>query len=235
MKTIFNEKIVEFLKHQKWNLTVDFVMVTLIPFFVNRSYTLAEDKSPAFYILSLNALALCAHILYRTIKPKFTNSDLDRIEGVVPALYVAMLVLLLFYYTVEWYALGEYGGTECFRGALCDLQEAFYFSVSTSTTLGYGDLKPTSDAARIFACTQVITSLLYGSIGFAFLMRNIVSSRITTEVFYQERDVTTSLPQSEIHKVSVEQWPSVAYALQCSARSYQYSLQQGKPGSWTNV
>lgn len=235
MIATFKEKFIDFIKRSKFNLAANFIMVLAVPLVINNKYMFAEDKSPAFYLLSLNGLLLYGHILYRTIKPNFTQSDLKRMDGVVPLLYILMFLLLIFYFTGQWYALGGYGGTACYGDSACDLQEALYFSVSTSTTLGYGDLKPTSDAARIFACTQVITSLLHGVVGFAFLMRNIVTSGTITDIYYHELDVANSLPRSNTLRVPVEQWPEMADNLRNTSKCFVYSLERGRPGTWINL
>jgi len=49
-----------------------------------------------------------------------------------------------------------------------DLIEAFYFSVATLTTVGYGDLHPTNDLSRIFTA-------LYVLIGVGFLLTMVTT------------------------------------------------------------
>ncbi len=46
----------------------------------------------------------------------------------------------------------------------------FYFSFTTLTTLGYGDITPTSDLARVLANLQAIVGMLYPSIFIARLV-----------------------------------------------------------------
>lgn len=40
-----------------------------------------------------------------------------------------------------------------------DIIEAFYFSVATLTTVGYGDLHPTSDVSRLFTAAYILTGI----------------------------------------------------------------------------
>lgn len=41
-----------------------------------------------------------------------------------------------------------------------DLVSAFYFSIATQSTVGYGDLHPMRDYAKIIVCVHIVTSLL---------------------------------------------------------------------------
>lgn len=56
------------------------------------------------------------------------------------------------------------------------LAESFYFTVATLTTVGYGDLAPTSDASRIWTALFIlvgvgIVATALGSIGSAYAQR----------------------------------------------------------------
>jgi hypothetical protein len=53
-----------------------------------------------------------------------------------------------------------------------DLIEAFYFCVATLTTVGYGDLHPTSDASRLFTAFYALAG-----VGFILTFVTVVARR----------------------------------------------------------
>ncbi len=61
---------------------------------------------------------------------------------------IAGLLLIgtfVFYYLEDW-----------------TLMESFYFTVSTLTTVGYGDFVPTNDASRFFTAFYILTGVAIG-------------------------------------------------------------------------
>ena len=74
--------------------------------------------------------------LYRAwLKPNFRST-----------LFIAAIILIsgtLFYSNVEGWSVVD----------------ALYFSVMTLTTIGYGDLHPTSDLSKIFTCFYAIVGI----------------------------------------------------------------------------
>jgi voltage-gated potassium channel len=55
--------------------------------------------------------------------------------------------------------------------------EAFYFSVTTLTTVGFGDLHPTSDLSRLFTTAYVLVG-----VGFILGFVNVVARRAVDRV-----------------------------------------------------
>ncbi|WP_158244317.1 ion channel [Trinickia dabaoshanensis] len=194
------------------------------------------NKSPAFYLLSLSGVALYVCILCRCINPQFTKSDSFRLEGIIPTLYALTFISLILFYASGWYFLGNYNGHQCSDGD-CDFKEAFYFSVATSTTVGYGDFFPKTDAARIFASIQVLTSLFHGLFGLAFLMRHLVAPGSTSYVFYRElSDKKSNLKISKkIKREPIETWHEKVGDLRQTGKRHAYSVDQGKENSWLEI
>ena len=55
-----------------------------------------------------------------------------------------------------------------------ELPTALYFSIVTITTTGYGDISPASDFARLIACWEIVTGLLYQVFVFSLVASLIV-------------------------------------------------------------
>ncbi len=56
--------------------------------------------------------------------------------------------------------------------------EAFYFSVVTITTVGYGDLTPTSDLSRLFTAIYILGGVSIGIVTLSLVGSEILSNRV---------------------------------------------------------
>lgn len=65
-------------------------------------------------------------------------------------------------------------------GADSSFEDAFYFSVVTFLTIGYGDLSPASDAGKIFFLLYCISSLV--------LQLTIVSELVSSTISFRPTD-----------------------------------------------
>ncbi len=63
-----------------------------------------------------------------------------------------------------------------------DIIEAFYFSVSSLTTVGYGDLHATNDLSRLFTSIYVLTG-----VGFILSFVNVIAHQVTKPVIKRIR------------------------------------------------
>ncbi len=92
-------------------------------------------------------------------------------KRVVIAVSLTALVVLIGGGTILFHALEEWTWAQ-----------SFYFTIVTITTVGYGDLTPTSDATRIVTALFILfgVSIGAGIISFygSHLMKNRVSKRI---------------------------------------------------------
>ena len=59
-----------------------------------------------------------------------------------------------------------------------DVIEAFYFSVTVLTTVGFGDLHPTSDASRLFTAMYMLLGIGF-VLGFISIAARQAASRVT--------------------------------------------------------
>eukprot|EP00605_Chrysophyceae_sp_TOSAG23-4_P000823 GSChrysophyteH1.ASY1.ANO1.913.1 assembled CDS len=101
----------------------------------------------------------------------------------------AFLVYLLFSSVVYWYMEDlEYG-------------DAFYLSLITFTTIGYGDISPTRDSTKIFTCIFVFVNLLLVGQLLDYVVDTVVEQRRQDQQEFLENvfDSETKESDSERH------------------------------------
>ena len=83
--------------------------------------------------------------------------DLDVVCGAL-ALYLLIAVTwAISYMILQWFDPKSFAGLD---GSM-DWQQFLYFSLTTITTLGYGDMVPLSPFARIWSTLEAVTGVLY--------------------------------------------------------------------------
>lgn len=126
------------------------------------SSALYEDK---FFILTssvISALFISAALV--TINRRIFREkkvDSDTIEGGIAVFFMIGTLWALIYRIVavlDPNAFSELGNTSSLFSSL------FYFSFTTLTTLGYGDVTPISDLARTLSNLEAIVGVLYPNI-----------------------------------------------------------------------
>ncbi len=101
------------------------------------------------------SILLCTIVLMQTFRDGPVT--LHRIQG---AIVIYLLISLFF--ALIYHSLYLAYGTEAFRGlTVSDRQELMYFSLTTLTTTGYGDITPVNAAARSLANLESLIGQLY--------------------------------------------------------------------------
>jgi voltage-gated potassium channel len=97
-----------------------------------------------------------------------------KIKTIYLAYIIGMFVLLLVGTTLT-YVVGQNGG---FNVPITSFVTALYFTVATVTTVGYGDIFPVTDGARVFVILLIIVgiSVIFG--GLVQISGEFVNSRI---------------------------------------------------------
>ena len=85
--------------------------------------------------------------------------------------------------------------------------QAFYFSVTTLTTVGYGDLHPTSDASRMFTAIFILIGVgimlaSLGTIASSYMKMTERQSMLAHEKRLKKKDIDHPKPNDE-----PEHWP----------------------------
>ncbi len=117
-------------------------------------------------VITISFLTMAIVIINREI---FTvkKVNVDTIKGGISIFLLIGFLWALFYSTI--YILNP----NAFSSSIETIDlfgSMFYFSFTTLTTLGYGDITPTSDLARTLANFQAIVGMLYPSIFIARLV-----------------------------------------------------------------
>jgi hypothetical protein len=144
------------------------------------AYTSARYPSHegAFYVAAATGIFMLTLLLFRMTQIELKDSEIAQQDWTIPFAYAAGFVLLILFYVIEWYFLGDYGPpTSGDKATLLreiatrpGLQDAIYFSIVTSTTLGYGDLAPLTYGAKMLAATQALACSIYTVTGLAILL-----------------------------------------------------------------
>jgi len=120
---------------------------------------ICADLSMAYYCVCLGAI-----ILIRTFTQK--NITIYRVQG---GLIVYMLISFLF--ALLYHMVFIIYGSASFNGLTIGMRTDFmYFSLSTLTTAGYGDITPVNSLARSLANLESLTGQLFPSILIARLV-----------------------------------------------------------------
>mmetsp|Transcript_26161 Transcript_26161/g.38971 ORF Transcript_26161/g.38971 Transcript_26161/m.38971 type:complete len:646 (-) Transcript_26161:105-2042(-) len=77
------------------------------------------------------------------------------------------------------------------------IRDSLYFSVVTFTTVGYGDVKPKSDGAKLFSCAFALAGIGIIGIALGYIGQNIVQAQMLSPIRPQRK-----LKQSEVGRSS---------------------------------
>lgn len=90
-------------------------------------------------------------------------------------IYVGAIAAVVVYGTVGSFVLGQYGN---FNVAIKTPIEALYFTVTTISTVGYGDIVPVTDLGRVFTIVLIISGLSIFLSAVTVLSSDFLSTRV---------------------------------------------------------
>ena len=123
--------------------------------------------------LSLVAVVVLAYVLLAQV---FRDDAINmmRVQGAVAA-YLLIGVAYAYAYLLDWHV--NPGAITSTEGPMARLSDWLYFSFCTLSTVGYGDIVPTSRLSRSLATAEAITGQLYLAITIARLVGMEIGSR----------------------------------------------------------
>lgn len=119
---------------------------------------LSEDGTGANVIGDLALIGLVFFTIYLILRPLLTarTTDFDSLCAAIGAYLLIGIAWALSYVVVERLAPGSFGLETEFPWS-----DALYFSLTTLTTLGYGDITPASPVAGVWATLEAVFGQLY--------------------------------------------------------------------------
>ena len=105
------------------------------------------------------------------------NDNSERADRVIIARIIFTLFAIVFVYAGLIYEMEHAINPATFRTFL----DAFYFSVVTMTTVGYGDVTPVSDGGRLFTVLMILTGIALVPWQIGDLIQRLVRSRAPLE------------------------------------------------------
>jgi voltage-gated potassium channel len=122
---------------------------------------------------------------------RLSRSQHPVVDGVI--LLLLMFALLLLGYAFLYHSLSFYDA-EAFTTAIATKISAVYFSVTTLSTVGFGEISPGNDTARLVVMSQMILDLTLLGLGVKLLSQ--ASKNRAQELASQSGDSDQPAPQS---------------------------------------
>lgn len=120
--------------------------------------------------------------LARYFKSDRWITDPDGADKIIIARIIFTLFAIVFVYAGLIYEMEHAVNPQTFRTFL----DAFYFSVVTMTTVGYGDVTPISDGGRLFTVLMILTGIALVPWQIGDLIRRLLRSRAPVETACQQ-------------------------------------------------
>jgi hypothetical protein len=141
--------------------------VVVLYFVVPATPRLPADAVVARGVTSALWLLLLAWLLVRQLRLQVDQGD-RRIDGLVVSVVAVVVVFSLAFYLMALQRPGEIAG-------LHTRVDALYFTMSTLTTVGFGDVHATGQTARVLVLVQMVFNVVFVTTAAALLSSRIRS------------------------------------------------------------
>jgi hypothetical protein len=165
--------ILSVLKNSRYVTVIGLLAITAVIF------NWVSDFQPTTNVLIAHSLAsMCFNLLFALVilQKTFKAGDItiQRIQGSIVVFLLAGLM-----YAYVFHAIYLYAGTSSFNNVSgIGLKEFLYFSFTSLTTMGYGDITPVHPLARSLANSEALVGQLYPAILIARLVSMEMESSI---------------------------------------------------------
>lgn len=124
-----------------------------------------------FYAYMITNLTLCAFTILILLLARKDFSKSNAAGGTI--FTIVSLITLLFYSSYGALYFGD-----GFKPEIFNLETAFYYAVVTMTTVGYGDIVPVSQAARLFAVSIIVSGIALFATSITTIFGPLISGSI---------------------------------------------------------
>lgn len=148
-----------------WLITVGLLAVTVVQGYL-------QTRAAGFYPLLVVVLSVV------TIAVLLSNHDhFQRPLDLTTTQWSALIALVgaLVYGTVGTYTLRD----QFSSGAVTNLADAFYFTIVTGSTVGYGDISPQTTTARLFDVSLLVVNVASFALAVGVLLTPAIEARIS--------------------------------------------------------
>jgi len=152
------------IKNMKLRMILIFILTLLVLLgsgilFKSHSFEIADNLVVALFCMLLGGI-----VLLRTFSEGPVT--IHRIQGAI-----VMYLLLSYVFTMIYHSIYLLEGEAAFKGlSASDRKEFMYFSLTTLTTVGYGDITPAIASTRSLANLEALVGQLYPAILIARLV-----------------------------------------------------------------
>lgn len=135
------------------------------------------DRTVLIYLSYLILLLFCLLVLAVVTKDVIFSGTIDanRLVGSACIYFLLGLVWALLYFLLDTLLPNSFSGISAGNSGQGALQDFIYYSFVTLTTLGYGDILPLSNAARVLSYMEASCGVLY----IAILVASLVGTHLS--------------------------------------------------------
>ena len=130
----------------------------------SRSLTVEAGANLAFIVFAIFVIVI---LLRRIVTAKVVDAEV--ILGSVSMYLLIAIAWAVSYGLIDALAPGSFSGAS--EGTAASFNQFLYFSLTTMTTLGYGDVTPLTPLARVWSTLEAVTGVFY----LAVLVARLVS------------------------------------------------------------
>ena len=149
-----------------WLIQTGLAAALVVGYFLLPLDLLGPHRPVLSWTLFAGALSLVALLLLRQIRDVLMNRPSAR-PGLVIPLLMCLSVLV---FSAAYYALAKQPGE--FMG-LTTRMDALYFTTTTLATVGYGDVTPRGQAARVITVLQILYTFVFLTAAATALTRHV--------------------------------------------------------------
>lgn len=146
---------------RKWLLVyLGFAFISMVANMISTAFPSEQTSS---FIDYLTSLIMQGMLLYMVFKFTLFDQSDDHVDRVIAGISGYLLLSLIWYNFYSLHEVLDPGGFAAGNGTDVALGDGslMYYSLVTLSTLGYGDITPTTSSSRMLSALQAVTGTLF--------------------------------------------------------------------------